>query len=223
MSIGTNGALGDTGLHAARRHMIHNQIMARGVRDQRVLDAVDAVPRELFVPQAMREMAYDDRALPIDEEQTISQPYIVAYMTAKLEVEPDHNVLEIGTGSGYQTAILARLAKTVHTIERFESLHRTAKAVLGTMAITNVQFHVGDGTLGWPESAPFDRIIVTAAAPHVPKPLIDQLVLGGKLVIPVGDAAQQTLLQVTKRLGRTVEIPLIACRFVKLIGQAGWD
>ncbi len=206
----------------ARLQMIEQQIAARGIRDPDVLRALAETPREQFVLPRDAEIAYDDRALAIDCDQTISQPYIVAYMSEKLRIDPTHQVLEIGTGSGYQTAILARLTRHLHTIERLDSLSRHAARRLADLGITGVHFHVADGSLGCPQAAPFDRIIVTAAAPSVPTPLMDQLVDGGRMLIPIGDATQQTILSIIKRGPRIVEVPLIPCRFVKLLGQSGW-
>jgi len=207
---------------AQRRRMVEEQIRRRGVRDERVLDAMLAVPREFFVPKRSRSAAFDDRALAVAHGQTISQPYIVAYMTEQLDTASDHRVLEIGTGTGYQTAILARLAKHVYTVERLSALREFASGNLGCIGVTNVTFSTGDGSLGLPEHAPFDRIIVTAAAPHVPQPLVDQLADGGVLVVPVGGGNEQTLLRVVRTEGRTVETATLACRFVKLIGVAAW-
>ncbi len=200
--------------------MIATQIEARGIGDPRVLAAIERVPRERFVPEAIRHLAHDDCALAIEADQTISQPYIVAYMTHALRVGPNTRVLEIGTGSGYQSAILSELTQQLWTIERIAELSRTASERLRGR---DIHFRVGDGSLGWPEEAPFDRIIVTAAAPSVPQPLLDQLVDGGALVIPVGDSANQRLLAITKLPDRTIEHPLIRCRFVKFIGEAAWQ
>ncbi len=208
---------------AARRRMIAEQIEPRGIGQPRVLSAIEAVPREIFVPPASRSKAYEDRALAIDSEQTISQPFIVAFMTNLLAVEPEHKVLEIGTGSGYQTAILARLSNHIFTIERIESLSQQARDRLNRLGTRAVRFRVGDGSLGWLEEAPFDRIVVTAAAPRLPQPLIDQLAPGGRLVIPVGNEKLQTLSVVTRSKGRTIERPTIPCRFVKFIGTAAWE
>lgn len=202
--------------------MIEKQIKTRGVNDAQVLAAMETIPRELFVLPQDQASAYDDRALAIDERQTISQPYIVAYMTAALKVQRHHKVLEIGTGSGYQAAILAKLTDHLHTVERLELLSEEAAGRLESLGITGVHFHLGDGSLGWPEQAPYDRIMVTAGAPSVPESLSDQLTEGGIMVIPVGDTAQQTLVSVTKRANRTVERSLIACRFVKLMGRDAW-
>lgn len=202
--------------------MIEQDIRRRGVRDPRVLDAMATVPRERFVPTAVRASAYDDRALPIDFGQTISQPFIVAYMTELLTVTPESVVLEIGTGSGYQTAVLARLARTVHTVERLDALRELAAQTIAALGLTNVVLHAGDGSLGLPAFAPFDRIIVTAAAPRVPPPLVVQLADGGRLVIPIGGDTEQTIVLVIRKGSRTIETPMLACRFVKLIGQEGW-
>jgi len=206
----------------ARRDMIAEQIEARGIHDPRVLSAIEAVPRERFLPAQFAGAAYEDRALPIEENQTISQPYIVAVMTNSLDVEPDSKVLEVGTGSGYQAAILSKLTGRLFTVERLASLSRAAADRLVHLGITHVEFRVGDGSQGWPEQAPFDRIIVTAAAPSIPQPLLDQLMVGGRMIIPVGDAAQQSLVSVLKYADRTLERPIIPCRFVKLIGRKAW-
>jgi protein-L-isoaspartate(D-aspartate) O-methyltransferase len=205
-----------------RQRMIEQDIRRRGVRDPRVLDAMATIPRERFVPPAVRASAYDDHPLPIDFGQTISQPFIVAYMTELLAVTPDAKVLEIGTGSGYQTAVLARLARTVHTVERLDALRESAAQAIAELQLTNVVLHAGDGSLGLPALAPFDRIIVTAAAPRVPVSLVEQLVDGGRLVIPVGGDTEQTIVLVIRKGSRTIETPMLACRFVKLIGQEGW-
>ncbi len=205
-----------------RRQMIEQDIRRRGVGDPHVLDAMATIPRERFVPPAERASAYDDRALPIDFGQTISQPFIVAYMTELLAATPECMVLEIGTGSGYQTAVLAQLARTVHTVERLDALRERTAQTLAEMQITNIVLHAGDGSLGLPALAPFERIIVTAAAPRVPPPLIEQLADGGRLVIPVGGDTEQTIVLVIRKGSRTVESSMLACRFVKLIGQEGW-
>lgn len=202
--------------------MVDQQIRARNVTDQRVLDAMEQVPRERFILPESAEEAFSDRALPIDCGQTISQPYIVAAMTAHLAVRREHRVLEIGTGSGYQTAILARLAREVYTIERVEPLQSAARSLLTSLGVRNVWYRVDDGSVGWPEAAPFDRIMVTAAAPEIPRSLVDQLVDGGRLVIPVGPAEEQTLTTVERIGYRTTETLRFPCRFVKLIGREGW-
>jgi protein-L-isoaspartate(D-aspartate) O-methyltransferase len=208
---------------AARQRMIEEQIRSRGVHDPRVLDAMASVPRERFVPPSERSMAYEDRALPIECGQTISQPFIVGYMTEVLAVTPDSNVLEIGTGSGYQTAVLARLARVVHSVERIDALRERAAENLAGLQLTNIFLHSGDGSLGLPAFASFDRIIVTAAAPRIPPSLVEQLVDGGRLVIPVGGPTEQTVVCVVREGSKTVETPMLACRFVKLIGREGWD
>ncbi len=205
-----------------RRDMIARQIEARGVFSPRVLSAIEAVPREEFVPPALQESAYEDRALAIGENQTISQPYIVAYMTNALRIERHHKVLEIGTGSGYQAAIIAHLTDRLFTMERISSLSQSAQKRLRRLGISGVRHRVADGAAGWPAEAPFDRIIVTAAAPSPPRALVEQLSFDGRMVIPAGGAEQQTLICLDKRRDRIVERPLIACRFVKFIGEGAW-
>ncbi|MCX5890115.1 MAG: protein-L-isoaspartate(D-aspartate) O-methyltransferase [Deltaproteobacteria bacterium] len=208
---------------ALRDRMVDQQIRARGVVDPRVLAAVRQVPRHLFIPQHLWDQAYNDYPLPIGADQTISQPYIVALMTEILEVKETDRILELGTGSGYQAAILAELAAQVFSIDRMGDLARQAKEMLDSLGYKNVQIRVGDGTLGWPEEAPFDGIIVTAGAPKVPRPLTEQLALGGRLVIPVGDVWSQTLTCVRKtREGLKFEYHG-GCRFVRLIGKYGWN
>lgn len=207
---------------ALRARMVDEQIRARGVRDRRVLQTMTSVPRHEFLPPDIIQQAYADRAVGIGHGQTISQPFIVAFMTEQLGVDPDSRVLEIGTGSGYQTAILSELALHVFTVERISALHQRAKALLQRLGVTNVSLFESDGTLGLPDAAPFDRIMVTAAGPTVPPTLISQLAEGGVLVIPVGNRGTQTIVKVRCRRGRTVETPLLACRFVKLIGEEGW-
>lgn len=202
--------------------MIAEQLVARGIRDPRVLEAMAAVSREAFVPPHLTERAYDDRALPSEAGQTISQPYIVAYMTECLGVAPGHRVLEIGTGTGYQTAILARLAAEVFTVERLEALSHHAMMRLTELDAWNVRMRVGDGTLGWPEAAPFDRILVTAAAPAIVSPLLEQLALGGRMVLPVGPEDRQYLVAIDKWPNRYVETPLLPVVFVPLVGEAGF-
>ncbi len=212
---------GDLNLDS-RRHMVDTQIRARGITDERVLQAMEQVPRERFIGPDQRASAFADRALTIAHGQTISQPFMVAAMTAKLQVQPHHRVLEIGTGSGYQTAILARLARQVYTIERIEPLCAASQQMLASLGITNVTFRTGDGSLGWPEQAPFECIIATAGAPGIPNALVEQLTDGGRLVIPVGSQYEQILTVVERWAGRTREIPSIPCRFVKLIGREAW-
>ncbi len=196
--------------------------MARGIKDPRVLQAMRKVPRHLFVETALADRAYDDGPLPIGERQTISQPYMVGLMTEALELKGNEKVLEVGTGSGYQTAILAELCLNVFSIEKIRSFAVRARAILDGLGYYNIAIHVGDGTLGWSEHAPFDAVIVTAGSPGVPQPLVEQLAVGGRLVIPLG--AQQS--QVLKRIRRTAsgleEEPLEECRFVKLWGKYGW-
>ena len=206
----------------ARRHMVERQLMSRGIRSAWVLAAMGRVPRHLFVEASLRDMAYDDHPLPIDEGQTISQPYMVALMTDVLHVTPDSVVLEIGTGSGYQTAILAEQAKQVYSVERLDGLAQQARTLLASLNYRNIDVYVGDGTLGWPQHAPYDRIVVTAGAPVVPKALIEQLTEDGKLVIPVGDRMSQTLQILTKHQGQLRTETSCQCVFVKLIGQDGW-
>lgn len=206
-----------------RQTMIDQQLRGRDIHDPQVLRVMSELPRERFVPIEYRESAYDDCALPIDYEQTISQPYIVALMTQTLGVESSHRVLEIGTGSGYQTAILARLAKEVFTVERIRDLADHAKTLLLKLGLTNIYFKIDDGTLGWPEKSPFDRIIVTAGAPHPPPSLVDQLADNGVMVIPIGSSEEQTLVRLSKK-GKTLSRePIIPCRFVKLVGRQGWQ
>jgi len=202
--------------------MVFEQIHARGIRNERVLRAMEEIPRERFLPPEQAKNAFADAAVPIDAGQTLSQPYMVAAMTAQLDPQPHERVLEIGTGSGYQTAILARLAREVYTIERIASLQDAARILLRELGMENVKYRVGDGTQGWPEEAPFDAIMVTAGAPELPEPLIAQLAEGGRMVIPVGGSEEQTLTTVVRRAGRTIETPGMACRFVKLIGRQGW-
>jgi len=206
-----------------RRRMVEEQIRRRGIRDERVLSAMEEVPRHLFLPEAIRHLAHADDPLPIGEGQTISQPYIVAEMTAALRLSGTEKVLEIGTGSGYQTAILARLCREVVTIERIPSLSAEARKRLAAMAIGNVTFAVGDGSLGAPEHAPFDRILSAAASPSVPAPWISQLAEGGIIVLPMGSRYEQELTRVTRVGGRTETASLGGCRFVPLVGKYGFQ
>jgi len=207
----------------ARERMVREQIETRGIKDPRVLAVMRKIPRHLFVDKALWSQAYNDYPLPIGEGQTISQPYIVALMTASLELKGTEKVLEIGTGSGYQTAILAELAQSVFTLERSRTLMERAKSTLDHLGYFNVAYKVGDGTIGWPELAPFQAIIVTAAAPDVPFPYIEQLDKGGRLVIPVGDRSGQMLYKITKLTDGTLQKEgLCGCRFVPLIGVYGW-
>jgi protein-L-isoaspartate(D-aspartate) O-methyltransferase len=208
-----------------RTKMVDSQIRSRGVKDVRVLKAMEKIPRHLFVDEGLIEQAYNDNPLPIGERQTISQPYMVALMTEALELQRNEKVLELGTGSGYQTAILAELAERVFTIERIASLANRARKVLESLGYFNVVIRVGDGTYGWREEAPFDGILVSAGSPDIPRPLVEQLTVGGRLVIPVGSRFTQTLYRVT-RLSENVEDvkkeDLGGCRFVNLIGEHGW-
>jgi len=205
------------------RQMVETQLRARGLRDARVLAAMQTVPRHEFVPDALRANAYDDQPLPIGEEQTISQPFMVASMTEALELSGRESVLEIGAGSGYQSAVLSLLAREVDAVESRASLAALARARLARLGYANVRVHVGDGTLGWPAAAPFDAILVTAAAPEIPAPLGAQLVEGGRLVLPVGSAEMQTLLRVRRRGGQMFTERLFPCRFVPLVGRYGWS
>lgn len=205
-----------------RNHMVSEQIISRGIQDERLLDALRSVPRHWFVPQEYANIAYTDGPLPIGHAQTISQPYIVALMTELLELEGEENVLEVGTGSGYQAALLALLAQQVHTIERHEALAEKAEKVLMRLGLTNVLVHVGDGTLGLPKYAPFQAIMITAAAPHVPQPLFDQLAEGGCLVLPEGGAGGQMLDRWRKQSGEYKQEHITPVAFVPLRGQFGW-
>lgn len=206
----------------ARQRMVEEQIIVRGIRDPRVIEAMRKVPRHLFVEEALWDRAYGDHALPIGEKQTISQPYMVARMTAALDLTGAEKVLEIGTGSGYQTAILAELAARVCSIERVRSLFEKARASLNRLRYSNVAFKLFDGTYGWPEEAPFDAIIVTAGAPDIPWSLVDQLKPGGRLVIPVGDRASQMLKKIVKSPDGLAATHLTGCVFVPLVGAFGW-
>jgi len=208
---------------APRAQMVEEQLARRGITDARVLAAMRRVPRHLFVEEALRGRAYGDHPLPIGEEQTISQPYIVALMSELLELAGPEKVLEIGTGSGYQTAVLAELAGRVCSIERLPRLAERARALLEQLGVTNVWVRVGGGTLGWPDEAPFDRILVTAGGPSVPPPLFQQLVEGGRMVVPIGDAENQRLTVVEKVRGAMKTREAGECKFVKLVGKYAWD
>ena len=207
---------------AERKWMIERHLRARGIHDARVLEAFERVPRERFVPEADRYRAYEDHPIHIGHGQTISQPYMVALMTQVLAPTKSDRVLEIGTGSGYQTAVLCELAGEVFTIERVAELSERAAATLEERGYTNFRAKVGDGTLGWPEEAPFDGIIVTASGPEAPKSLKAQLAEAGRLVMPVGPMGMQMLTVLTRRGGRMNEEAVCACVFVKLIGKEGW-
>lgn len=212
-----------TSFYISRKRMVEEQLLARGVRDERVIKVMSEIPRHLFVPKVLYGQAYSDYPLNIGEGQTISQPFMVAIMTVALELKGCERVLEIGTGSGYQTAILAELSKHVYTIERLRALANRARRLLYDIGVANFSLKVGDGTLGWPEEAPFDGIIVTAGSPGIPKVYIEQLAEGGRLVIPVGDEWSQQLV-VARKVGRGVEQKNVTgCRFVKLVGRYGWS
>ncbi len=213
----------DRDFEKARKRMVEGQIISRGIKDERVIKAMLKVPRHLFVGDNLKNQAYEDHPLPIGEGQTISQPYIVALMTESLGLKGEERVLEIGTGSGYQTAILAELCERVYTIERIASLSHRARTILERLGYDNIEFRVGDGTLGWPEEAPFDGILVTAASPKVPQPLIDQMSMGGRMVIPVGDRLTQDLVLVERVPEGIRKTSLGGVRFVDLIGKWGWQ
>jgi len=206
----------------ARERMVKNQLISRRIRDPRVLKAMGKIPRDRFVEEALVGEAYNDHPLPIGHNQTISQPYIVALMTESLELAGTERTLEIGTGSGYQTAILAELSKKVCTIEKIRRLLVKARNVLAELGYNNILFRAFDGTLGWKEHEPYDAIIVTAGAPKIPEPLLDQLAEGGRLVIPVGNRFSQELIKLTKRKGNYIQKSLGGCRFVDLVGLHGW-
>jgi len=207
----------------ARLKMVEEQIISRGISDSRVIAAMKKVPRHLFVEEALQSQGYSDHPLPIGEKQTISQPYMVALMTEALQLTGKEKVLEIGAGSGYQTAILAELGEKVFSIERIRSLAIRARKLLYELGYFNIEIKIFDGTYGWVEEGPFDAIIVTAGAPNIPQPLIDQLTIGGRLVIPVGDAFVQDLIRVIKTEEGVKKEDLGGCRFVKLIGKYGWE
>jgi protein-L-isoaspartate(D-aspartate) O-methyltransferase len=212
----------ETSFEEARHRMVERQLAGRGITDQRVLQAMREVPRHRFIPEDLWDMAYRDTPLPIGHDQTISQPYIVGYMTQMLHLTSDDQVLEVGTGSGYQAAILSRLAKKVHTIERVEALAQHAEQALQELGYDNILVRISDGGYGWPEAAPFDAIIVTAAAPEVPPPLTAQLAEGAPLVAPIGPSGYQELVRLTKRGERTEVEHLAPVAFVPLIGEHGW-
>lgn len=203
--------------------MVQQQLRQRGIRDERVLAAMEEVERNRFVGDSLKSNAYDDCALPIGEGQTISQPYMVALMTELLELKGNERVLEVGTGSGYQTAVLSRLAAEVYSIERIESLASKARRILEDLGYSNVHIIISDGTFGCPEGSPFDGIIVTAGAPEIPRQYIDQLNLGGRLVIPIGSRYSQMLYQVKKTLAGVRKTVSTTCVFVPLIGKGGWE
>jgi protein-L-isoaspartate(D-aspartate) O-methyltransferase len=203
--------------------MVEYQIAARGIHDQVTLSAMKEIPRHLFVPPPYDKSAYEDCPLPIGNGQTISQPYIVALMTELLALQPNDNVLEIGTGCGYQAAVLATLVRKVTSIERIPAVAELAKANLVAIGIKNIDVIVGDGTLGFPQNAPYDGIIITAATPSVPRPLIEQIADGGRLIAPVGGRDVQELIRITRRGGSFKEDAHGGVRFVPLIGKCGWS
>jgi protein-L-isoaspartate(D-aspartate) O-methyltransferase len=205
-----------------RQQMVHMQLITRGISDPGVLQVMGEIPREKFISESLHSQAYDDNPLPIGDGQTISQPYIVALMTEELRINKKCDILEIGTGSGYQTAILAKLGRQVYTIERLESQSLNAQAVLKELDISNVDFQVGDGTCGWSDGKEFDRIIVTAAAPYMPEPLAKQLKVGGFAVIPIGAEYVQELTLMEKTADGFKSKVICGCRFVKLIGKFGY-
>ena len=215
----------ETNFTAARQRMVRQQLTApdRGITDARVLAAMDKVPRHEFVPASLRAQAYDDHPLPIGYDQTISQPFIVAFMTEKLEPKPTDKVLEIGTGSGYQAAVLAELVREVYTIEIVEPLALRAQADLKRLGYTNVMVRAGDGYQGWPEAAPFDVVIVTCAPEHVPQPLVDQLKEGGRMIIPVGPAGDQELFLLKKKGAKIEKQAVLPVRFVPMTSGTGAD
>jgi protein-L-isoaspartate(D-aspartate) O-methyltransferase len=205
-----------------RHDMVEKQIEARGVADPKVLEAMRNVPRHLFVSEALMDQAYSDYPLPIGEQQTISQPYIVAEMTQALGLTQDDRVLEIGTGSGYQAAVLAQIAFRVYTIERIHSLYIKTRKLFDELGYHNIVTRYSDGTTGWKDESPFDAIIVTAGAPEVPAALVNQLAVGGRMVIPVGDQYSQDLIKLVRDPRGVSKTNLGGCRFVKLVGEQGW-
>jgi protein-L-isoaspartate(D-aspartate) O-methyltransferase len=207
----------------ARKNMVDTQLAGRGIKDERVLRAFLEVPRHRFVEEYLKYKAYDDYPLSIGYGQTISQPYMVALMTEALAPAPQEKILEIGTGSGYQAAILSRLCSAVYSIERISALASRARKTLDELGYFNIHIRIGDGTLGLPQDAPYDGIIVTAGAPHVPEALIDQLKENGRLLIPVGDQGIQDLRRLVRTKDGVREESLGGCRFVKLIGKNGWE
>ena len=206
---------------AARARLVEH--LSAEIRDKRVLEAMSRIPRERFVPPDLRQLAYEDRPLPIGLEQTISQPFIVALMTQALELSGGEKVLEVGTGSGYQAAILAELAKYVVTTERLPALVESARKVLDGLGYTNIEVNVAEEMLGWPKGAPYDAIVVTAGAPRVPADLLAQLAINGRMVIPVGSRYAQELYKITRRQRKSVVENLGGCRFVSLIGTDAWE
>lgn len=209
-------------LALARQQMVGFDLKGRDITDPYVLKVMAELPRHQFVPPTAKSQAYADGPLPVGLGQTISQPYIVALMTQQLKLKPSFEVLEIGTGSGYQSAVLARLVKRVYTIERFNQLSESAQAVLGRLGFSNIEFYIGDGSSGWPEKKVFDRIMVTAAVPQIPEPFIEQLITGGLIIAPVGSSSVQRLIVCQKKLVGFTEQAVCDVRFVKLIGEYGF-
>jgi protein-L-isoaspartate(D-aspartate) O-methyltransferase len=207
----------------ARKRMLTYDLMGRDITDPSVLRVMEEIQRQDFVPAAYQAQAYEDGPLPIGLNQTISQPYIVALMTQELHVNEDCEVLEIGTGSGYQTAVLCRLVKKVYTVERFAQLSESAQTILKTLGITNVEFYVGDGSCGWPQDHTFDRVMITASVPNLPQPVMEQLAEGGVIVAPIGYGGVQQLMAFEKKGQRLTERMLCGCRFVKLLGKYAFD
>jgi protein-L-isoaspartate(D-aspartate) O-methyltransferase len=206
----------------ARERMVKTQLVPRGIKDPRILKAMGKIPRNRFIEEALSGEAYNDHPLPIGHKQTISQPYIVALMTEALELIGEERVLEIGTGSGYQTAILADLSRKIFTVERIRDLMVKARNTLADLGYNNIMFKAFDGTLGWKEYEPYDAIMVTAGAPKIPEPLLDQLAEGGRLIIPVGNRFSQELIKVTRKKGNIIQENFGGCRFVDLVGVHGW-
>ena len=206
----------------ARQRMVSEQLIDRGIRDARVLKAMGKVPRHLFVDGSLRNQAYDDCALSIEEGQTISQPYMVAYMTEQLGLKGAEKILEIGTGSGYQAAVLSHLVREIFSIERMERLVQKARNLLNQVGCQNIRVKVKNGTLGWAEEAPFDAILVTAGSPHVPKPLLEQLKPAGRMIIPIGDRRSQVLHRISMTPSGVLDQALSGCVFVPLIGAYAW-
>ena len=214
---------GDSHTYQRRREeMVKRQIAARGITDARVLAAMAKVPRHRFVSEALTDQSYGDYPLPIGEQQTISQPFIVAEMTQALQLSAEDRVLEIGTGSGYQAAILAEIAYRVYTVERIHSLLLQARRLFDELRYHNIVTHYSDGTTGWKDQSPFNAIIVTAGSPHIPMALVQQLAVGGRMVIPVGDSVTQELIKIVRDDSGIRKTNLGGCRFVKLIGENGW-
>jgi protein-L-isoaspartate(D-aspartate) O-methyltransferase len=208
---------------STRQQMVDTQLIPRGIHDKRLLNAMLKVPRHVFLDEALWPQAYEDHPLPIGEKQTISQPYIVALMTELLHLTGKEKVLEIGTGSGFQTAVLAELAGQAYTIERLPAIAKRARKVFDDLQYTNIVITISDGTAGWKEHSPYDGIIVTAAAPNAPQPLLEQLAIGGRMVIPIGNEFSQDLIVYTREeKNKYIEENHGGCRFVKLIGEFGW-